>query len=91
MRLFIKCRNLLDNYGYKVIGVEMHDCLHLKTAVTKVDEKTLLINPKWVENFHFKDFDWIDSRPIRAVCGKLFASKWPDHFPHSISKNTRKT
>ncbi|MDP1779267.1 MAG: arginine deiminase family protein, partial [Anaerolineales bacterium] len=38
-------QELLDKYGYKVTGVEMHDCLHLKTAVTKVDEKTLLINP----------------------------------------------
>lgn len=64
-------QELLDKYGYKVTGVEMHDCLHLKTAVTKVDEKTLLINPKWVDTVHFKDFDWIEvdpSEPFAANC-----------------------
>jgi len=64
-------QELLDNYGYQVTGVKMRDCLHLKTAVTQVDEKTLLINPKWVDNFHFKDFDWIivdSSEPFAANC-----------------------
>ncbi|MBM3178804.1 MAG: dimethylargininase [Chloroflexi bacterium] len=64
-------QELLDKYDYKVTGVEMHDCLHLKTAVTKVDEKTLLINPKWVDTVHFKDFDWIEvdpSEPFAANC-----------------------
>ena len=64
-------QEFLNKYGYKVTGVEMHDCLHLKTAITKVDEKTLLINPKWVDTFHFKDFDWIEvdpSEPFAANC-----------------------
>ena len=64
-------QELLNAYGYKVTGVEMHDCLHLKTAVTKVDEKTLLINPRWVDTFHFNDFDWIEvdpSEPFAANC-----------------------
>ena len=64
-------RELLDVYGYKVTGVEMHDCLHLKTAVTKVDDLTLLINPNWVDTSHFKNFDWIEvdpSEPFAANC-----------------------
>jgi dimethylargininase len=83
-------QELLDNYGYKVIGVEMHDCLHLKTAVTQVDEKTLLINPKWVDNFHFKDFDWIIvdlSEPFAANClavnGQII---FPTAFPKTSAK-----
>jgi dimethylargininase len=67
----LQMQELLDGYGYKVTGVKTHDCLHLKTAVTQVDEKTLLINPKWVDNFHFKDFDWIEvdpSEPFAANC-----------------------
>src|SRR5258706_9912272 len=36
----------LGKYGYKTQGVEMHDCLHLKTAVTHVDDKPLLIDRK---------------------------------------------
>ena len=83
-------QELLDNYGYKVTGVEMHDCLHLKTAVTQVDEKTLLINPKWVDNFHFKDFDWIivdPSEPFAANClpvnGHII---FPTAFPKTCAK-----
>jgi dimethylargininase len=80
----------LDVYGYKVSGVEMHDCLHLKTAVTKVDENTLLINPNWVDNFHFKDFDWIivdPSEPFAANClpvnGHII---YPTSFPKTRAK-----
>ncbi len=35
---------LLNEYGYSATGIVMHDCLHLKTAVTQVDYNTLLIN-----------------------------------------------
>ena len=78
-------QDLLDNFGYKVTAVEMHDCLHLKTAVTKVDEKTLLINPKWVDTFHFKEFDWIEvdpSEPFAANCLPIGdAIIYPSAFP----------
>lgn len=64
-------QELLAKYGYTVTAVEMHDCLHLKTALTKVDDKTLLINPNWVDTSHFKGFDWIEvdpSEPFAANC-----------------------
>jgi dimethylargininase len=83
-------QGLLDNYGYKVIGVEMRDCLHLKTALTKVDDKTLLINPNWVDTSHFKGFDWIEvdpSEPFAANClpvnGKII---FPTSFPKTRAK-----
>jgi len=83
-------QQLLKEYGYIVTAVEMHDCLHLKTAVTKVDHQTLLINPKWVDNFHFKDFDWIEvesSEPFAANClpinGKII---FPISFPKTSAK-----
>lgn len=64
-------QNLLNNYGYKVIGVEMKDCLHLKTAVTRVDDKTLLINKNWVSPTYFTGYDLIEvdpSEPFAANC-----------------------
>jgi dimethylargininase len=83
-------RELLDIYGYKVTGVEMHDCLHLKTALTKVDDSTLLINPNWVDTSHFKDFDWIEvdpSEPFAANClpvnGQII---YPTSFPKTRAK-----
>jgi dimethylargininase len=62
---------LLGEHGYSVIGVQMHDCLHLKSAVTRVDDNTLLINPNWVDTLHFKNFNWIEvdpSEPFAANC-----------------------
>ena len=87
-------QELLDKYGYKVTGVEMHDCLHLKTAVTKVDEKTLLINPNWVDTFHFKDFDWIEvdpSEPFAANCLPVEgAIIYPTAFPKTQQRLEQK-
>jgi len=62
---------LLLGYGYRAIGVTLHDCLHLKSAVTRVDEKTLLINKQWVDTSHFADFSLLDvdpSEPSAANC-----------------------
>jgi dimethylargininase len=76
---------LLDHYGYTVCGVQMTDCLHLKTAVTRVDDKTLLINKNWVDPSNFSGFDLIDvdaSEPFAANClpvrGKII---YPTTFP----------
>ena len=87
-------QELLAKYGYTVTAVEMHDCLHLKTALTKVDDKTLLINPNWVDTSHFKGFDWIEvdpSEPFAANClpvgdGIIF----PIAFPKTKQKLEQK-
>lgn len=78
-------QSMLDTHGYKVTGVEMHDCLHLKTALTKVDDQTVLINPNWVDTHHFKHLNWIEvdaEEPFAANClpvnGKII---YPTSFP----------
>jgi dimethylargininase len=83
-------QKLLDPYEYKVIGVEMHDCLHLKTAVTGVEENTILINKNWVDLHHFRNFDCIEvdaSEPFAANClpvnGEII---FPTEFPKTSAK-----
>lgn len=80
----------LEQYGYQVIGVQMHDCLHLKTAVTRVDDNTLLINPKWVDTYHFENFKWIEvdpSEPFAANCLPVGDSIiYPTTFPKTCAK-----
>lgn len=80
----------LDAYGYKVFGVELRDCLHLKTAVTRVDDGVVLINPNWVDVAHFKDFRRIEvdaDEPFAANClpirGKII---YPTAFPKTRAK-----
>lgn len=80
----------LEQYGYQVIGVQMHDCLHLKTAATRVDDNTLLINPKWVDTYHFENFKWIEvdpSEPFAANCLPVTDSIiYPTTFPKTCAK-----
>jgi dimethylargininase len=36
-------------HGYRVLAVEVTGCLHLKSAVTALDNDTVLCNPAWVD------------------------------------------
>ena len=81
---------LLGGYGYSVTGVELHDCLHLKSAVTRVDDETLLINTNWVDAAHFAGYDLIEvdpSEPFAANCLPIDDSiVFPAAFPKSRAK-----
>ena len=39
----------LAPFGYRVIGVELTGCLHLKSAVTQIAPGLILVNPRWVD------------------------------------------
>jgi dimethylargininase len=82
--------NLLNKYGYTAQGVELHDCLHLKTAITRVDDRTLLINRRWVDVENFEGFDLIDvdeSEPFAANCLPIADSIiFPVEFPKTRAK-----
>jgi dimethylargininase len=82
--------DLLCEDGYTVRGVELHDCLHLKSAVTRVDGKTLLINRNWVDTSHFAGFDLIEvdpSEPYAANCLPVGeAILFPTAFPKTRAK-----
>jgi len=61
----------LRSYGYSVSGVSLKDCLHLKSAVTRVDDHTLLINKNWVDAGLFAEFNTIEvdeTEPDGANC-----------------------
>lgn len=49
----------LAAFGYRVVAVPMHDCLHLKTAVTQVADDLLLLNPAWVDPALFPGYRWL--------------------------------
>ena len=94
MAAIAQMNQLLGNYGYKMQGVEMHDCLHLKTAVSRVDDRTLLINREWVDVETFESFTLIDvdeSEPFGANCLPLGDSIiFPVAFPKTAAKLTER-
>jgi dimethylargininase len=81
---------LLREYGYSVTGIELHDCLHLKSAVTRVDHKTLLINKNWIDASYFEHFDLIEvdpSEPHAANCLPIGDSIiFPTAFPKTRAR-----
>jgi len=86
----VQLQKLLDNYGYIVTGVPLQDCLHLKSAVTRVDESTLLINGNWVDAANFLIFNLIEvdpSEPYAANCLPVGNSIiYPTAFPRTCHK-----
>ncbi|NWF63213.1 MAG: dimethylargininase [Chloroflexi bacterium] len=80
----------LAPYGYTARSVEMTDCLHLKTAVTRVDDTTLLINRNWVDASNFPGFDLIDidaSEPFAANCLPILGNViYPATFPKTRAR-----
>lgn len=44
-------RNAIAPFGYSVTAVDFRGCLHLKSAVTQIGERTLLFNPDYVKPF----------------------------------------
>ena len=56
-------RAFSEPLGYTVEPVDVTGCLHLKSAVTAVDDDTVLINRAWIDPTPFARFDCIDVDP----------------------------
>ena len=42
-------RRAVSPHGYELVAVDVAGCLHLKSAVTALDEETVLANPAWID------------------------------------------
>ena len=56
-------RRILGPFGYAVIETRVRDCLHLKSAVTALDDERLLVNPRWIDRGAFDGFALIEVAP----------------------------
>ena len=64
-------QRILEPLHYRVTPVQVADGLHLKTAVTALDEATLLANREWVDMSAFEDFDVIEVHPDEPTAGNV--------------------
>ncbi len=83
-------QKILNPYGYSIKGVEFSGCLHLKSAVTRVAEQTLLINPKWVDKKNFPGMEFIEIDPTEPSAANALligqAVIYPIFFPNTYSR-----
>jgi dimethylargininase len=82
--------NILAPYGYSVRGVPVHGCLHLKSAVTQVGEKTLLINPAWVDRHEFPGMDFIEVDPAEPFGGNALLIEEKLIYPSAYEKTRQR-
>lgn len=54
---------ITSSFGYRVRPIRVSGCLHLKSAVTRVAENVVLLNPAWVDSSFFSDLDQIEVHP----------------------------
>jgi dimethylargininase len=80
-------REMLAPIGYKVRGVRVEGCLHLKSAVTQVAEDALLVNPAWVKDVEFEDVKSIEVDPSEPKAANALrhgeAVLYPAAFPNT--------
>jgi len=50
-------------FGYRVVPVEVHGCLHLKSASTPVDDAVIVANRRWIQAEVFDGLQVIDVPP----------------------------
>ncbi|MGA9855170.1 MAG: arginine deiminase family protein [Gammaproteobacteria bacterium] len=83
-------RKILSAYGYIVTAVELHDCLHLKSGVTRVADDTLLINKQWVDSNPFGNMRFIEiapQEPFAANAVRIYNTLiYPEAFPTTRQK-----
>jgi len=77
-------------FGYRVHSVEVHGCLHLKSAVTTVSANTVLVNPSWIDAHLFEHYEVIDIHPSEAFAanGLLIGETviYPITFPRTAEQ-----
>jgi dimethylargininase len=54
---------LVEAVGYRVVAVPIHGCLHLKSAACRIGERTLLVQPAWVDPAGFGDLATVEIDP----------------------------
>jgi dimethylargininase len=54
---------MVSGLGYEVRSVAVGGCLHLKTAVTQVGGRTVLLNPAWIDAAAFDGLDHVEVHP----------------------------
>ncbi|MGQ0648308.1 MAG: dimethylarginine dimethylaminohydrolase family protein [Gemmatimonadaceae bacterium] len=89
----IQLRSLVTPFGYEVRTVSVKSALHLKTAVTQIAERTLLVNTAWVDASLFGAYDTIEVDPSEPFAANaVWVGGWVVHstaFPRTQARLTR--
>jgi dimethylargininase len=83
-------RALIAPYGYRVIGVDVDGCLHLKSAVTRVGVDALLMNRRWISPSIFDGWRIIDVDDAEPAAANALRIGDRVIFPGELTRTRRK-
>lgn len=66
-------RDFLQPFDYRVEGIEVHGCLHLKSAASWLGGDTVLLNPGWVDENLFAGLRTIHVHPDEGQAANVLA------------------
>jgi dimethylargininase len=66
-----QCARVCEPLGYQIRPVEVRECLHLKSAVTALDNRRLLVNPDWIDTTVLTPFEVIDVHPDEPAAANV--------------------
>jgi dimethylargininase len=83
-------RTILEPRGYAVHAIAIRGCLHLKSAVTALDDATLLVNRDWIDGDPFDRFTCVDVDPSEPCAAN--ALRLPDRivFPCAFPRTAER-
>jgi dimethylargininase len=83
-------RAVVEPIGYRVVAVPIAGCLHLKSAVSQVGDRVLLVNRHWLDPSCFEGMDLIEvdeSEPMAANALRIADTiVYPMEFPRTRRK-----
>lgn len=83
-------RAALAPHGYTVTPVDVTGCLHLKTAVTAIDDHTVLVNPAWVHGADFAPAAVVEVDPAEPMGANVLrigdALLYADAYPRTLAR-----
>lgn len=81
---------IVEPHGYRVQGVALSGCLHLKSAVTSIAADRLLINPTWVDPRAFDNASFVEVDPREPFGANALrigeALIYPATFPRTLER-----
>ena len=85
---FDQLRAALDPFDYKVTAVDVHGCLHLKSACTYVGRNSVLVNREWVDVTQLAGYELVDVPASEPGAANVLAIEdvviVPSSFPETI-------
>jgi dimethylargininase len=82
--------SLITPFGYILRPVKVRGCLHLKSAVTKIKDDCVLINPSWIDKDNFKGYGVVNINPTEPYAANALlvgdSLIYPTVYPKTLSR-----